>query len=169
MITENLSTLKIHKLTQEQYDRELAKGTLDDNALYLTPDEEIDLSGYATKTELETANKRYLHKVNIACSDYLNTPYSIVSMIFISRNGTPLTTLAEIYTVKNTQPVLSTDISYYELDMPEGEYPTIDWHIDSDGSRVFIDYITAYTVPLTTTYHSFDASVCTITDTVTEV
>lgn len=41
MITENLSTLKIHKLTQEQYDRELAAGRIDESALYLTPDEEI--------------------------------------------------------------------------------------------------------------------------------
>lgn len=39
MITENLSTLKIHKLTQEQYDREFAAGRIDPNALYLTPDE----------------------------------------------------------------------------------------------------------------------------------
>lgn len=54
MITENLSTLKIHKLTQAQYDRELAAGRIDENALYLTPDEEIDLSGYATKEELNT-------------------------------------------------------------------------------------------------------------------
>lgn len=38
MITENLSTLKIHKLTQAQYDRELAAGRIDENALYLTPD-----------------------------------------------------------------------------------------------------------------------------------
>ena len=42
MITENLSTLKIHKLTQEQYDRELSAGNIDENALYLTPDENID-------------------------------------------------------------------------------------------------------------------------------
>ena len=42
MITENLSTLKIHKLTQEQYDREFAAGLIDENALYLTPEEEID-------------------------------------------------------------------------------------------------------------------------------
>ena len=48
MITENLSTLKIHKLTQSQYDRELEAGNIDENALYLTPDEAIDLSGYAT-------------------------------------------------------------------------------------------------------------------------
>ena len=39
LITENLSTLKIHKLTQEQYDRELVAGRIDSNALYLTPDE----------------------------------------------------------------------------------------------------------------------------------
>lgn len=39
MIIENVPTLKIHKLTQEQYDRELAAGNLDENALYLTPDD----------------------------------------------------------------------------------------------------------------------------------
>lgn len=55
MITENLSTLKIHKLTQEQYDRELAVGNLDETALYLTPDEEIDLSLYATIEQLDNA------------------------------------------------------------------------------------------------------------------
>lgn len=44
MITENLSTLKIHKLTQAQYDRELAAGNIDENALYLTPDELVDLN-----------------------------------------------------------------------------------------------------------------------------
>lgn len=39
MITENLSTLKINRLTQEQYDRELLAGNIKDNELYLTPDE----------------------------------------------------------------------------------------------------------------------------------
>ena len=52
MITENLSTLKIHKLTQEQYDRELANGRIDENALYLIPDEEINMSLYATIEQL---------------------------------------------------------------------------------------------------------------------
>ena len=51
-ITEVLSTLKIHKLTQEQYDEAVINGTLDNNALYLTPEEEIDLSGYATVGQL---------------------------------------------------------------------------------------------------------------------
>lgn len=48
-ITENLSTLKIHKLTKAQYERELAAGRIDENAIYLTPDEEIDLTPYETK------------------------------------------------------------------------------------------------------------------------
>lgn len=39
MNTKNLTTLKIHKLTQAQYDRELANGSIDENALYLTPQE----------------------------------------------------------------------------------------------------------------------------------
>ena len=38
MKTTNVSTLKIHNLTQAQYDRELANGNIDENALYLTPD-----------------------------------------------------------------------------------------------------------------------------------
>ena len=49
MITENLSALKIHKLSQEQYDREVESNNIDETALYLTPYEEIDLSEYATK------------------------------------------------------------------------------------------------------------------------
>lgn len=52
MITENLSTLKIHKLTQEQYERELAAGNIDPNALYLTPDEAENLSEYVTIDQL---------------------------------------------------------------------------------------------------------------------
>lgn len=39
MITENLSTLKINKLSQEQYDRVRAAGNLDETALYLVEDE----------------------------------------------------------------------------------------------------------------------------------
>ena len=62
MITENLQTLKIVKLTQEQYERESAEGNLDENALYLTPDEEIDLSGYATVEQLNgKADAKHSH------------------------------------------------------------------------------------------------------------
>jgi hypothetical protein len=62
MITENLSTLKIHKLTQEQYERELAAGNIDASALYLTPEEVIDHSIYATKQDLQDkADKNHNH------------------------------------------------------------------------------------------------------------
>jgi hypothetical protein len=46
--TEVLSTLEIYKLTQEEYDKAVEDGTIVENAIYLTPDEEIDLSPYAT-------------------------------------------------------------------------------------------------------------------------
>lgn len=39
-ITENLATLKIHKLSKTEYEEELANGNIDENALYLTPDED---------------------------------------------------------------------------------------------------------------------------------
>lgn len=41
MIVENLQTLKIHKLTEAQYQRTLSEGNIDPNALYLTPDESL--------------------------------------------------------------------------------------------------------------------------------
>ena len=65
MITENLSTLKIHKLTQAQYDRELAAGRLDPTAIYLTPDEEVDLSAYATIEQLnQKADTEHTHDID---------------------------------------------------------------------------------------------------------
>lgn len=65
MNTKNLSTLKIHKLTQEQYERELAAGRIDENALYLTPDEEIDLSDCATVEQLQTkADVEHEHQID---------------------------------------------------------------------------------------------------------
>ena len=41
MNTENLKTLKIHKLSDEQFKREKEKGTLDASALYLTPADDM--------------------------------------------------------------------------------------------------------------------------------
>jgi hypothetical protein len=41
MITQDLSTLNIHQLSQEQFDREKEAGNLDETAIYLTPEEEI--------------------------------------------------------------------------------------------------------------------------------
>ena len=55
MKTENLSTLKIHKLTQKQYDNAVKTGNIDETALYLTPDsEEIIL-----KSSSEGSTKKF--------------------------------------------------------------------------------------------------------------
>lgn len=56
LVTENLSTLKIHKLTQEQYDRALSNGDIDESALYLTPDnsEEIESRIEALENQIKT-------------------------------------------------------------------------------------------------------------------
>lgn len=65
MITENLSTLKINKLTQEQYDRELAAGNINTNEIYLTPEEEIDLSIYATIEQMnDKADLEHTHAIS---------------------------------------------------------------------------------------------------------
>lgn len=53
-ITEDITSLKIHKLSQEQYNDLVANGSIDETALYLTPDEEIDLTPYATIEQLNT-------------------------------------------------------------------------------------------------------------------
>lgn len=66
MITENVSSLQIHKLSQAQYNAALAAGTLNENALYLTPDADgtaiptkvSDLendSGYVTQDYVDEA------------------------------------------------------------------------------------------------------------------
>lgn len=64
MITENVSTLKIHKLTQEQYNRELENGTLEETSMYLTPEIEkigelSDLKTSAKNTIVDAINELY--------------------------------------------------------------------------------------------------------------
>lgn len=52
----DLSTLNIHKMSQEQYDREKAAGNINENEIYLTPEvggNNADLSNVATKFTVE--------------------------------------------------------------------------------------------------------------------
>lgn len=46
MIIENLSTLKIYKLTQEQYEQRLKNNEIDRTALYFTDDDGDDVGAY---------------------------------------------------------------------------------------------------------------------------
>lgn len=65
MQTENVPELKIHRLTKAQFERELAAGNLDEYAFYLTPDEEIDMSSYATTEQLNAkADLSHTHVVS---------------------------------------------------------------------------------------------------------
>lgn len=50
MIIDNIPTLKVQKLTQEQYDTALQNGVLDNNSIYLTPTE---IKDYALRSDLE--------------------------------------------------------------------------------------------------------------------
>lgn len=55
MIIENLTTLKINKLTKAQYEAAAAAGTLNNNELYMTEDPNVDLSDVALKPTITTA------------------------------------------------------------------------------------------------------------------
>lgn len=51
-ITEHLPTLQIYRLSQAEYDEKVAAGDIDENALYLTPSNNVDLSKYAVREDV---------------------------------------------------------------------------------------------------------------------
>ena len=56
MITENLTTLKINQLTQAQYEAALAAGTINENELYATPDDnELDTTTFLRVSDVGSA------------------------------------------------------------------------------------------------------------------
>lgn len=69
-------TLKIHRMTQTEYESAVANGTIEENSLYLTPDDPIDLSGYAKKTDItsHTGNTSNPHGVTKAQVGLGNVP-----------------------------------------------------------------------------------------------
>jgi hypothetical protein len=60
LTTEQLTSLRIHKLTKAQYDKAAIQGILEPGSLYLTPEEPLDLSAYLLKTDAE---EKYLTNV----------------------------------------------------------------------------------------------------------
>lgn len=69
MITENVSTLKINKMTQAQYNRELAAGNIKNDEIYLTPIEEVGVEEVSwefdvTPTE-ETADYAEVESIEV--------------------------------------------------------------------------------------------------------
>ena len=56
MIIENLTTLKINQLTQAQYEAALAAGTINENELYATPDDnELDTTIFLRVSDVGSA------------------------------------------------------------------------------------------------------------------
>ena len=72
MITENLSTLKIHKLTQEQYERELKEGRIDPNAIYLTPDDRAEVNVQSDWAQTDDTKSDYIKNKPTKLSDFEN-------------------------------------------------------------------------------------------------
>lgn len=116
MNTENLETLKIHRLTQAQYDRELAAGNIDENALYLTPDTAADLSGYATIEQLnEKSDIFHTHEID----DVNNLQISLDELLETSKSYTDeaISTIADenrthtIADIENLQTTLDAKVS----------------------------------------------------------
>jgi hypothetical protein len=59
LITESLSTLKIHTLSQQQFDREKDSGTLSANEFYLTPAPGVDETPTKDSENLATSGGIY--------------------------------------------------------------------------------------------------------------
>lgn len=63
--TQPLNTLNIHKLTQAQYETLLSNGKIDENAIYMTPNEAFDKSQFATVEQVNAkADKKHTHVID---------------------------------------------------------------------------------------------------------
>ena len=72
MITEILPTLEIHKLTQEQYNRELEAGRINEHAIYLTPSTTQSIPTLEPGTDLNTVFT--LGEYYLTGDGYINAP-----------------------------------------------------------------------------------------------
>ena len=62
MITNNLSTLRIHSLSEEQYNKEKQSSNLENNALYLIPAPEIEIAQETGSSEEITISQKVITK-----------------------------------------------------------------------------------------------------------
>ena len=142
MITKNISTLKIHKLTQAQYDRELAAGRIDENAIYLTPEEEVDLSIYATKdyvNSLPTENTTYTISKNgktvvLTGSDGSTSEYIEENVYYVTITPTEID--------DNGKPVAGTaDKSSFDIEDAYNEGKVIVCKISMGGPDIYLPHL----------------------------
>lgn len=123
---------------------------------------------------IDTSNisggKLYKHDVALICGDEMNyTEYARAFLSYVSTSAKPITTLEEL----NDCPVCShgylryNRAFYYAYDASDGGRAVDHFYIALP--RISVDYITAYTVPPTTSFRRYEPTEVVITDTVTEV
>lgn len=119
---------------------------------------------------LGSGGKLYKHDVNLFCGEYWSG-YSNIYASFVSTSETPITTIAEL----NASAAVSNHYlnchyaDLYLTDSAEGARQVDNVFIFANSGGVSVTYITAYTVPPTTSAMRFTADAIRITDTVTEV
>ena len=91
MRINDVSTLKINKLTQEQYDRELAAGRIEETALYLTPDAS---TGVIDKDGLSPDVQASLDKADTALQSFTETDPTVPA--WAKASSKPTYTAAEV-------------------------------------------------------------------------
>ena len=154
MITENLSTLKIHKLSQEQYDREHEAGRLDEYAIYLTPGDGSGSVGSSTQSDWEQTDSM--------AADYIkNKP-------FYSNVETATCTVSDPSTMVTATSEVANFIKIFDLTPTEEELlnstkikiTVPDAGIERESKENFIEYssndiiiaITEFEIPLLIVY-----------------
>ena len=120
MITNNLSTLKINKLTQAQYDAAVQAGTINEDEIYMTPDNnELDTTQFlrvsdegsavqenpinADTLEGKSASDFMLASQSEALTNAVNAKAPLASPTF---TGTPKTSANTNYTTAQLRNVI---------------------------------------------------------------
>lgn len=110
MITENLSTLKINRLTQEQYDTALTNGSINANELYLTPDDnELDTSAFLRVTDVGSAVD--INPINADTLQGKSANYFATASNVSTINNSLNTINSDISTINGSLNTINSDIS----------------------------------------------------------
>ena len=146
MNTENLSTLKIHKLTQAQYEREMKAGRIDENAIYLTPDEEDAVKEGDFLTFKEQVELEFDDCLKKEPRTYTATPDTLIDIINSAENG------ATIQLEAGTYPLLTLTNQYGLTRKNLNGYIALEYNNgikDADGTLIEKALITTYPENLT--------------------
>lgn len=110
MLTENLSTLKINRLTQEQYDTALTNGSINANELYLTPDNnELDTSAFLRVTDVGSAVD--INPINADTLQGKSASYFATASNVSTINNSLNTINSDISTINSSLNTINSDIS----------------------------------------------------------